>query len=108
MGNLGNTFSCGHAIVYRAKPGMVYDSDFSIAKRGIEKSSDFELKSSGNTGLVVLLDGQVHGPRDLEASQQPESGWEMGWVSLGHTYSCWHAITYQAKPGWVYKLQVLL
>ena len=36
---------------------------------------------------MVLMDSQIHGFRDLEACTQLESGMEMGWLTLGHTFS---------------------
>ena len=35
---------------------------------------------------MVLIDDQIHVPRDLETQTQLESGREMGWVTLGHFF----------------------
>ena len=54
---------------------------------------------------MVLMEGQIHESRGLEAQKRLESCKEMGWVTLGHTFSCGHVLIYQAKPGiccWLY------
>ena len=36
------------------------------------------------------MDGQIHVPRYIETQKQLESDREMGWVALGHTFTCGH------------------
>ena len=38
--------------------------------------------------IYGTMGSQIHGPRYLETRKQLESGREMGWVPLGHIFSC--------------------